>query len=178
MIVELIIGIICCIVSGIFWRLGGWKGTLKPFRAFGVSTIIVIAKVLLESILGGFKPVLLTYLIYLPALWGMMSLFSYGLSAPPHKFWVWIFKKGEKGDVWLVEFATRCSVGFFWSLASLSFLLGSFCWVRFTVYVLILTLLNGFIGASRKLNATWSEVLVGATVALAFFIRKRRKNGN
>ena len=146
-----------------FWRLGGWKGSLKPFRAVGVPIALVYGK----TLVNGYSPWIFLYVL---TLWGMMSLFSYGKDAPPHLFWVSIFKKGKEGDVWLVEFLTRMTVGFFWSLSACVFFFVGASWRYFILYAVGLTLLNGFIGASRTLSALQSELLVGASVALCVLI--------
>lgn len=156
------LSILTILLCGIFWRLGGWRGDLKPFRAFGIPIVIIYGK----TLISGYSPYVF---LYLPALWIMMSLFSYGLSAPPHKFWVWALGKGEEGNVWVVEFLTRATAGLFWACAASLFLLCGASWVSLIGYVIFLTLANGFIGASR-LNATWSEFLVGASVAMCVLI--------
>lgn len=153
--------VLVLIISGVFWRLGGWRGDLKPCRAFGVPIIIVLGKLFIAG--SWWIP------LYILSFWAMTSLFSYGLSAPPHKFWVKVFGKGEGGNIWIVEFMTRATCGLFWGCAASLFILCGASLPLLIAYVVFLTLANGFVGAS-KLSATWSEFLVGASVACCVLI--------
>jgi len=98
-----------------------------------------------------------------------MSLFSYGLSAPPHKFWVWVFGRSEDGNYIVVEMFTRGTCGFFWALAALAFAFVTGNWAGMAGYVLFMMFANAFIGGTVE-DVEVSERLVGACVALALLV--------
>ena len=162
-----LIGIFVMVIAAKLWRMGGdgqaWA------RAFCVPAVIVLGKVIMLVIAGAGWNTLYA-LIYGPALWGMMSLFSYGTSAPPHKVVVWLFGgKGSDGNYRPVEVVTRAICGFFWALAGLVFAFVTGGWLMFGCYVLFLTVMNGLIGGLVK-DVEISERAVGACVAAAVFI--------
>ena len=155
--IKLIIILLTIIGSVILWHLGG-QG--KKWARNLVGGIIGIAKALLLWNIFA--------LLYWLALWIVTSLFSYGLSAPPHKFWVWIFGKGGDGSYLPVEVATRATCGFFWSLAGLVFTIITGTWILQIVYTILLTILVAVFGICKKVEV--SEMGTGASVALSIFI--------
>jgi hypothetical protein len=141
------------------WRLGGDGYDL--LRNPGVPIVLAAAKFLM------FKYSWIA-LLYIPAMWGMIQAFSYGITAPPHKFWVWIFGKGKDGNYLPVEIATRATCGFFWSLPAAIFSFISGDWMFFALYVPFLTIANAFFGGLVK-DVEVSEKSVGASVGMAIF---------
>jgi hypothetical protein len=150
--------ILILVLSGILWRIGG--SGYKFARLILVPTLLAIVKLYLTWNLLA--------LLYMPSLWLMLTLFSYGLSAPPHKFWVWIFKKGEDGNYPPVEMATRATCGFFWSLAGIVFAFITGHWIYQIIYIICLSLLTAFFGINK--NVTISEIGIGTSVACAILI--------
>ena len=154
---EIIIS--CIIMSSILWRLGGMG--VKAFRKFGVPVIISISKLMLTGMDWWI-------LVYGVVLWGMLSLFSYGLSAPPHKFWVWVFKRGGNGECWYVELITRLTCGLFWCGAGVVFAVITGHWLNFIMYLIMGTIGIGFFGLVD--NDYVSELGTGAVVATCVLI--------
>jgi len=150
------------------WRLGGDGYDLC--RNPGVPIVIALSKLLMVSLIW-WSWWNLFVLLYIPALWGMIQAFSYGTSAPPHKFWVWVFGKGGDGNYPPVEIATRCTCGFFWSLpaAIFAFYHGTVGWILFGSYALFLTIMNGLIWYFIK-NVEHNESMVGASVSVAMIV--------
>ena len=99
----------------------------------------------------------------------MMAAFSYGVSAPPHKFWVWVFGDGASGNNRTVEMFTRGTCGFFWAFAALAFVFVTGNWAGMAGYILFMTFANAFIGGTVE-DVEVSERLVGACVALALLV--------
>lgn len=160
-----IIVITTILICGQLWRMGG--SGKKWARAIVFPALIALVKTYL---LWSPSWTILYPLLYIPILWGMLSLFSYGLTAPPHKFVVWLFKgKGSNGNYRLVEIVTRMICGFFWSFAALIFALLTGNWYGMVMYTLFLVLATGFIGGTSR-NVEISERLVGASVAVALLI--------
>ena len=145
--------------SAYLWRLGGDGEDL--YRNPGVPILIGLCKFLITLNLWT--------LLFIPALWGMIQAFSYGVNAPPHKFWVWVFGQGKKGDYPPVEIATRCTCGFFWSLPGAIFAFFTGGWILFGVYVLFLTIANGLIWYYIK-DVEVNEKAVGACVSVSMLI--------
>lgn len=159
---SIIISLLTAIVCGQLWRMGG-DGE-KWARGVGVPVVMSFVKFGLEG--QGF----LLCLLYGVALWGMMSLFSYGITAPPHKFVVWLFGgKGADGNCRPVEITTRAICGFFWSLAAVSLALLTGNWLAFVLYVINTTVVNAVVGGTVG-DVEISERLVGAAVSLAVII--------
>ena len=152
------IQIIAIIASSICWHLGG-QG-YKWARSFVVPAVLAVSKAIL---LGNFWA-----LLYFGALWAMIAGFSYGLSAPPHKFWVWVMGKGADGNEPVVEALTRATCGLFWSLAALVFAFITGNWVAFGLYVIVCTILVTLFGLHNKVRV--SELGTGASVALSILI--------
>jgi len=148
------------------WRMGGDGESI--YRNPGVPIVIALAKLLVLS-LSGWDWWNLLVLAYIPALWGMLQAFSYGVSAPPHKFWVWIFGKGDDGNYAPVEIATRCTCGFFWSLPTVIFACLTGAWILFGTYVLFLTIINGLIWMMIP-SVEHNEKAVGACVSTSIFV--------
>ena len=154
----LLLGIPCVLLCGYLWHQGGqgdkWKRVM-------VGGLIGLVKTILFIPIDGWWAVLAMF--YWLALWTMTSLFSYGISAPPHKFWVWIFGEGE-----LTEVLTRATCGFFWSLAGLVFAFITGNWIIFGLYVILSTVLVTVFG--RVDDVEISETGTGMSVALSVFI--------
>ena len=155
--IKVFIAISAVMASAFLWHLGG-QG--KKWARVLVGGIIGLAKALLVWNIFA--------LLYWPVLYIMASLFSYGLSAPPHKFWVWAFGKGSDGGYPPVEIATRATCGFAWSLAGIvfAFIMGRWMWQ--IAYTVALTVLVVAFGACKKVEI--SETGTGASVALSVFI--------
>ncbi|MCK4579392.1 MAG: hypothetical protein KAU50_11425 [Candidatus Marinimicrobia bacterium] len=153
------------LACGNLWRMGG--DGQKWARALVLPAIIALAK--LSTI--GYWPISSNWVVlaYMPALWALLSLFSYGIDAPPHKFWVWVFGTGSSGDDPRVEMCTRGTCGFFWSLAALPFAFVTGSWAAMVGYALFMTFANAFIGGTVK-DVETSERLVGACVTLALLV--------
>ena len=159
---NIILSLVCLFSCSFFWRVGGDGHDLA--RNPGVPIIIATSKFLMTG-----NP---WVLLYVPAIWGMIQAFSYGISAPPHKFWVFVFGKGEDGSYAPVEIATRATCGFFWSLPAAIFAFLSNCdvsWILFSLYVLFLTIVNGIQWKLFK-NVEVSERVVGACVSTSIFV--------
>ena len=142
------------------WRRGGDGQSL--FRNPLVPIILSLGKFYLT----GYN---WWVLLYIPLMWGAIQAFSYGLSSPIHKLVVWIFKRGEDGNNQVVEIVTRAICGLLWSLPASVFALFEGSWVKFAIYAVLLTILNGLIGGLVK-NLELSERGVGASVALGVLI--------
>ena len=155
----IILAIICIFSCAFFWRFGGDGYDLA--RNPGVPILISISKFLITGNIWS--------LLYIPAMWGMIQAFSYGTSAPPHKFWVRVFGKGNDGNYIPVEVATRATCGFFWAIPAAIFGLLTGQWIYFTIYVLFLTIANGILGGLIK-DVEISEKGVGACVATSIFV--------
>ncbi len=143
------------------WRMGG-----DGFD-FCRNPLVPIILALVKFYLTGWN---WWALLYAPALWGMIQAFSYGLSAPPHKFWVWVFGgKGSQGDYEPVEIATRATCGFFWAIPAVIFpLLCGGSWWQFGLYVVFLTVANAFWGRMKDVEI--SERGVGFSVATSILV--------
>lgn len=167
------------VLCGIFWRLGGDGYGL--FRNPGVPITIGLAKFLFigYGFLTGWS---WWILLYIPALWGMIQAFSYGITAPPHKVWVWIIGRlkgkyeniawrgmADAGQIPSIEVATRCTCGFFWSLPSVIFAFLTGEWILFGVYVAGLTIANGLIWYFIP-NVETNERLVGTCIGASLLV--------
>ena len=157
---PLIIILATIIISGILWHVGGqghkWARQL-------VGGVIAIGKgLLLWSLLS------IWTLFYWLALVSLVQAISYGLNAPPHKFWVWVFGKGEQGDCRSVEIATRATCGLFWSIAAIVFALVTSGWINQTIYSISLAFLVAFFGVQS--NVKVSEIGTGCSIALAVLV--------
>ncbi len=147
--------------SGILWHMGG-QGK-KWARAWGVGAVVALGKaLLLWSVLSVWA------LVYIPILYLMICCFSYGLSAPVHKFWVMVFGSGDDGSNPAVEIATRATCGFGWSLAGITFALVTGQWAIQALYTIACALLCVFFGLQKEVKL--SEIGTGCSVALAIFV--------
>jgi hypothetical protein len=158
---QLILIIVTILLGAQLWRMGG-DGN-KAMRSLWFPILIALAKFALVF------PSWLA-LLYAPALMILIALFSYGVSAPLHILWVFIFGgKGSDGNYIPVEIATRATCGFLWSLAAIPFALISGNWIYQVLYTVFLTIANGLIGPFVK-NVEISERAVGASVATAILV--------
>ena len=160
---AIIIGAI--LVCGQLWRMGG--DGQKWARAVGCPLVICLAKF---YVVGYWQdPMNWLAFAYFPAFWAMTSGFSYGVTAPPHKFWAWVFRRPQgEGTYEPVEILTRATCGFFWSLASIPFVFCGGSWLYQILYTVFLTVANGFFG--RVKNVEISERAVGTSVATALLV--------
>lgn len=158
--INIIITMACIVLCSECWRRGGDGEPIM--RKIGVPVIITLAKFLM----GGLNPLLI---LYGPALWASIQWFSYGLGSPIHDFWEWVFKGGEAGDSYTVEWFTRATCGFLWAVPAVIFAIITGHWLTFTFYMIYLTLANGFIGAGVE-DVEISERLVGASVGLSILV--------
>ena len=149
------------------WRMGGHGDAWA--RAVAFPLLCCFGKLALVSLWAPWSAWNLLVFLYFPALWAMTAGFSYGVSAPPHKFWVWVFGQGESGTYSPVEIATRCTCGFFWSLAAAVFAFITGWWIVFGIYVIFLTIANGLQWLLFK-DVEVSEKMVGACVANSILI--------
>ena len=154
-ILTIIVAIITILLSAKLWRMGG-DG--KKWARVLVGLVISLGKGILL-----WNPFTI---IYWGALYGMTALFSYGVKAPPRKFWAWVLKRDATDR--LVEVFTRATCGFFWSLAGLTFLFLGGSWIKFLIYSLILIISNVWWGLYKDVEV--SERMVGGTVALTVLI--------
>jgi hypothetical protein len=151
---KVIIIIAAIIGSARLWHMGG-QGK-KWARSFALPCVIALAKLLITFNAWT--------LLYAPILMGMIALFSYGINAPPHKFWVKVFKgKGADGNYMPVEIATRATCGFFWSLAGIAFAWITGHWIHQIIYTVFLMVANSFWGMVKEVEI--SEPGAGASVA-------------
>ena len=127
-IIIIIIGFLC----GELWRDGGNGYSLR--RNPGVPIVIAIMSF----------AYCLNWLVflYIPLAWAAIRGFSYGIKAPLHKLFVWIFGQGEDGNYLQVEIATRATCGFLWSLPSAVFAYVTGQWYTFIIYVIVYTINN------------------------------------
>ena len=162
MINTLLIIFTVCLCAQL-WRAGGDGQSL--YRNPGVPIVIALSKFILLLAIGLHFSVFL----YALGLWAVLQGFSYGLNAPIHRFWVWLFRKGGEGNYRPVEITTRATCGFLWSLPAAIFAMTTNAWVPMIVYSIFLTVANGLIGGFVK-DVEMSERLVGASVALAVIV--------
>jgi len=146
-------------IGGIMWHIGG-QGH-KWVRSFA-----------LPIVLGGAKAALAQNwiaLLYAPALMAAIALFSYGLKAPIHKIWVFLFGgQGSQGDYPPVEIATRATCGFLWSLAAIPFVFIAGNWAGQIVYSIFLTVAAAIFGQAQDVKV--SECGTGASVSCSVLI--------
>lgn len=157
---QLILALIMLPVAGIMWHIGG--SGHKWVRSFLLPIFLALAKfaMVLPNVLA---------LLYAPLLMAAIALFSYGLSAPIHILWVLIFGgNGASGDYPPVEFCTRATCGFLWSLAAIPFAIVTGDWIGQIIYSVVATVLVGVFGLVD--NVEVSEGGTGATVATCLFI--------
>ena len=162
MILNFIIVLLGIMAGAFLWHLGG-QG-YKWAREWIFPCMLGVAKIAINITHFYFWSIL-----YIAALMGLLSLFSYGKGTFTHKFWVSLFKKGAEGDYPPVEIATRATCGFFWSLPGLIFVWGGGSILWFAVYSVLLTVGNGIIGGLDH-NVETSEPIVGALVSCSLFI--------
>ena len=175
-----IIAIATLVIGGELWRMGG-DGQVWA-RAVAFPALVATSKLLILATVFPWLWSNLYVLLYAPALWAMIAGFSYGVSAPPHKFIVWLFGaflgKQPGGEWWIkasggnnraVEVTTRAVCGFFWSLPGAIFAFVTGEWIMFSIYVVFLTIANGLIGGLVK-DVEISEKGVGLCVATSVII--------
>ena len=143
----------------ILWRMGG-DGHVG-WRSVGVPALISIVKFGLTL-----NPWTLLYSVLL---FLMIRGFSYGLSSPPHKFWVWVFRYGRAGNFKEVEFATRATCSLFWALPAGLFAWFTGNWWVLGLYTLINVVLGGTVGAYEE-DVEVSERLIGLLVGFAILV--------
>ena len=158
--------LVTILICAHLWRMGGNGYDLS--RNPGVPIVLSLVKLYLVSQPSWDWTIWLN-LLYIPALWGMIQAFSYGVNTPTHKFWVFMFGKGEEGNYAPVEIATRATCGFFWSIPAAIFAIVTGGWIMFGLYVIFLTVANGLIGGLVK-DVEISERAVGACVAASLFV--------
>lgn len=141
------------LLSAILWRRGGDGEGL--FREIGVPVTVALFKAIITHNLYA--------LLYAPMLWVMLKLFSYGITAPPHNFWVWVFGKGEDGNYKPVELATRLTCAVFWLLPTYLFACITGNITMYVVYYVLGVIAIGYIGAYEK-DVEISERLIGGIV--------------
>jgi len=155
--IKIFTAILAVTASAFLWHMGGQS---RKWARVLVGGVIGIAKALLVWNIFA--------LLYWPILYAMTSLFSYGLTAPPHRFWVWMYGKGGDGNYPPVEIATRATCGFFWSMAAAPFAFITGRWAWQIAYTVILTVLTVVFGMCKKVEI--SETGTGASVALSVFV--------
>lgn len=176
--IVIVIGTI--LLGAKLWRMGG--DGQKWARAVAFPSLLAVSKIVLLSINLTWSWWFLAVLLYMPALWGLMAAFSYGISAPPHKVWVWIIGMwtgkynnpawrgmADAGQIPAVEVATRCTCGFFWSLAAGIFAFVTGAWILFAIYVIFLTVANGVQWLLFN-DVEVSEKVVGGCVATSVIV--------
>lgn len=150
------------ILCGYLWRAGGTKDEWKWCRSVGVPATITLAKFALCH----WNWHVLPYWVFL---WLMLAGFSYGLGTINHRFWVWLFKKGDDGSCWVVEFMTRLTCGLMWSSAGWIFALATLHYNNFFNYQIIATMGIALIGSTIKHTPT-SEISTGCLLATSILI--------
>jgi len=160
-----IVVVLAILLCGWLWRIGGSGQTWA--RRVSVPTVIALVKFYLV----GYWTQSMNWLVllYMPALWGSMSLFSYGRSAPPHKFWSWALGIPNDEENQTVEIVTRGTCGFFWAFAAGAFVVVTGNLVANIWYAAFLMVANGYVGGTIK-NAVISERIIGACVACALLV--------
>ena len=158
-LINLIIIISCILTCRKFWRLGGDGKAI--YRKIGVPVVIGVCKALL---LGNFWA-----LLYIPLLIASIQWFSYGLSAPIHRYWIWVFKEGETGDSKVVEVCTRACCGFLWALPGIVFGVINNNMIGAVTYIIFSTIAIGLVGGLVK-DADESEKTIGGLVSLSILI--------
>ena len=161
--IQLIIILATIVAAGILWHMGG-QGA-KWARAVAFPGLLALVKTALTYQLW---PMNLICLAYFGTCWAMLAGFSYGISAPPHKFWVWVFGKGGDGSYKPVEIATRATCGFFWSLAAVVFAVVTGGWIGQIAYTIALTILAVIFGLQSDVRV--SEIGTGSSVALSILV--------
>jgi hypothetical protein len=147
-------------VGGIMWHIGG-QGH-KWVRSFALPIVLALVKFVMVL------PNLLA-LLYAPLLMLAIILFSYGVKAPVHIIWVFIFGgKGASGDYLPVEICTRATCGIGWSLAVIPFALATGNWIGQIVYSAFLAVSCVVFGLMN--NVTISETGTGASISCAVLI--------
>ena len=165
--IQFILILLATAFSGILWHIGG-QGK-KWARTIALPGLLALTKTVLTLYTTAWLwPMNILCLTYFGTLWAMLAAFSYGLNAPPHKFWVWIFKKGEQGDCKEVEIATRATCGFFWSLAAIVFMIVTGGWIYQIVYTVALSALVAYFGLKPDVKV--SEIGTGCSIALSLLI--------
>ena len=180
LVINIVIVIGTIVLGAKLWRMGGdgqgWA------RAVAFPALVAAAKLALLGINSPWSWWYVGALLYWPALFGMMSGFSCGESAPPHKVWVWIIGKwtgkyndpswralADGGKIAAVEIATRATCGFFWSIPAAIFAFLTGHWILFGIYVLFLTIANAVIWHYLK-DVEKSERAVGACVSAVLLV--------
>ena len=145
--------ILIILLAAYLWHMGG-QGKVWA-RAVCFPALLAVSKAIMTHNFW----VILYWLI----LWLMLAGFSYGTNAPPHRFWVWVFGKGEDGSYLPVEIATRATCGLFWGIAGvvIAYLTGH--WVQFGIYLVLCTIGCTIFGLNKKVEI--SECGTGASVA-------------
>lgn len=161
----LIIVFIICIINGILWHMGGsghyWA---RPV----VCALISIVKMLTLVFISKIGWVSIFALAYGGVLYGMLSLFSYGVTSPIHKFWVGLWNEGEGGDSEKVEICVRGTCSFMWSLSSVIFAILTNNWVGVFIYIVGFTVVGTIFGRAKKVAI--SETGIGATIGTSLLI--------
>jgi hypothetical protein len=156
-ILSVVLSLVAIIVGGLLWHAGGdgkWYGLL-----FGPLVAICKAVIALNP----------WPLLYMATFWAMNSLFSYGVNAPIHKFWVWVFGgKGSDGSYLPVEICTRATCGFGWSLAAIPFVILDSNWAHQIIYTVFMVVAIAYFG-TRK-NVELSEIGSGCSTACSVLV--------
>jgi len=147
------------------WRMGGDGAAWA--RRVGVPAVIALTKFHLVGYWT--HPMNWLVLLYMPVLWLLLSLFSYGRSAPPHRFWSWALQVPNDEEFLAVEIVTRATCGFFWSLATVVFVCVTGNLPTHITYILFLTVVNGVVGGMVS-DANISERVIGASTACALLV--------
>lgn len=161
---QLVVALAGLVAGAYLWHLGGQGHSWA--RKWAFPCMLGFIKVFMN--LPNFY---FWDLLYIPALISLMMMFSYGKTTKIHKFWMWVFGRGENvnnGSHW-VEIMTRATCGFFWSLAGVFFVFGGGRIETMVLYSIFLTIANGLIGGLSH-NVDFSEKSVGASVSCSLFI--------
>jgi len=156
------------ILLGSAWgRIGGSDS--QGFRSLGIPVQIAYVQCLSMENVGGFLLAFIIIPLYIVWQWGMIQAFSYGLSAPFHKFAVKLFKgKGADGSYKPVEYVTRLLCAMTWCLPSILFsvFFGITGWlIYYVVGVILIPICGTFIK-----SAMWNEMLVWGILSLQVLI--------
>jgi hypothetical protein len=159
---QLVVALLAVWAGAELWHIGG-QGQ-KWARKWAFPIMLGLVKVFMD--LPNFS---FWNLLYIPALMGLTSLFSYGKESKIHDFLEWLFGKGEDGKWHLMEVMTRAICGFLWAQAGWFFVLGGGRIETQALYIVFLTAANGLIGGLAH-NVSFSEKSVGASVSCSLFV--------
>lgn len=123
-------------LSSIIWRKGGKYQSY--WRNPGVGIVMGVTMAICNQ---SWIP-----LLFIPAYWAVIQAFSYGIDAPIHRVWLFLFGyEVPTGSDERVEFCTRVTCAFLWSIPTLLFGLPIIVWF---VSAIVRAILVGILSVS------------------------------